>query len=38
MRRDPSEKMAMVGRFKKNNSQWDKTCNYMVSTGKKKKR
>jgi hypothetical protein len=38
-RRGPSEKVAMVGTYlQKNNSQCDKTCNYMESTGKEKKR
>jgi hypothetical protein len=36
---DPSEKVAMVGTYlQKNNSQWDKTCHYMESAGKEKRR
>jgi hypothetical protein len=37
-RRNPSEKVAMVGKYlQKNNNQCDKTCNYVESTGKEKK-
>jgi hypothetical protein len=38
-RRDPSEKVAMVGAYlQKNNSQCDKTCKYMKYAEKERKR
>jgi hypothetical protein len=37
-RRDPSEKVAIVGTYlQKNNSQSDKICNYMEFIGKEKR-